>query len=80
MLRGDALIDLSQLTTHHWLQVEMAAKGCVSGTLAEWPSLAQALRLAGIPHNLAMRGAEMRAICQRMLTLKNNPTKKEPHA
>lgn len=29
------------------LQVQMAAKGCVSGTLAEWPYLAGALRRYG---------------------------------
>jgi hypothetical protein len=33
---------------HLRLQLEQAAKGCVSGTLAEWPHLDSALRHSGI--------------------------------
>jgi len=35
------------MTAHRWLQIEMAAKGCVSGTLREWPHLLAALRELG---------------------------------
>lgn len=47
-----------------WLQVEMAAKGCVSGTLREWPMLARALRELG--HNLppSTPAATLRALCR----------------
>ena len=31
------------------IHFEMAARGCVSGTLAEWPMLGLALRKAGYP-------------------------------
>ncbi len=29
------------------VQIEMAAKGCISGTLSEWPHLKSVLRKAG---------------------------------
>lgn len=35
------------INDHDRLQIEMAARGCVSGTLAEWPHLMGALRRSG---------------------------------
>lgn len=31
------------MTDHDWLQIEMAARGCVSGTSDEWPALVGAI-------------------------------------
>jgi len=31
------------LASEVWIQIEMAAAGCISGTLTEWPLLKQAL-------------------------------------
>jgi len=47
-----------------WLQVEMAAKGCVSGTLREWPMLNRAMLELG--HNLppATLAATLRDLCR----------------
>lgn len=36
------------INDHDIFQIEMAARGCVSGTLAEWPHLMGALRRAGV--------------------------------
>lgn len=33
-----------ELTEHDWLQIEMAARGCISGRLSEWPDLITAIR------------------------------------
>lgn len=41
-------IDASKLTAHDWLAVEMASRGCVSGTLGEWPLLMAAFNKAGL--------------------------------
>lgn len=34
---------VAELTADDWLQIEMAAKGCVSGVAGEWPALAAAI-------------------------------------
>jgi len=36
----------SNLTEHDWSQIEMAARGCVSGTSDEWPELRVAIMKA----------------------------------
>jgi hypothetical protein len=50
------------------IQIEMAAIGCVSGTLAEWPHLLSALRKYGKRVNKstsALRAKELsRQICE----------------
>lgn len=33
--------------SHSRIQIEMAANGCISGTLSEWPHLKHALRKLG---------------------------------
>ena len=49
------------------LQIEMAAKGCVSGTLAEWPHLERALRKRGIDMANTATAQEMQAACKSYL-------------
>lgn len=34
---------IRRLTDNDWLQIDMAARGCVSGTSDEWPALASAI-------------------------------------
>lgn len=46
-----------------WLQVEMAAKGCVSGTLSEWPMLSRALKELGHDLPPSTPAATLRALC-----------------
>lgn len=48
----------------HWLQIEMAAKGCVSGTLKEWPMLAAALRKLGHELPPTTPAQELRNLCR----------------
>lgn len=45
------------------MQIEMAAKGCVSGILAEWPHLKHALRKRGIDMLDTANAKEMRDVC-----------------
>lgn len=41
-------MNTSRLTKHDWLQVDQAYRGCVSGTLKEWPHLRHAFKKAGL--------------------------------
>lgn len=65
-------IDVSKLTEHDWLQVDMAARGCISGRLHEWPHLGAAFERAGITRNPAMASDVMRDMCRMMLMLSPN--------
>jgi hypothetical protein len=50
------------LDSHELMQIEMASRGCISGTLAQWPHLLSALRKAGKPatkHTLAADARKM---------------------
>lgn len=49
--------------SHELIQIEMAAKGHVSGTLAEWPHLKHALRKRGINLPDTANAQEMRDAC-----------------
>ena len=54
-----------QLTEHDWLQIEMAANGCVSGTSDEWPDLCAAIeKISG--HNFGFRkpAAWLQGFCE----------------
>lgn len=56
--------------------LEMAAAGCVSGRLSEWPILAAAFHALGVEARLSMGAPEMRARAQaalgRLAGLKRN--------
>ena len=65
--------------SHELIQIEMAAKGCVSGTLAEWPHLKSALRKRGIQMLDTANTQEMRAVCQFWLSTQEAPEQKERH-
>jgi hypothetical protein len=45
-------------------QIEMTAKGCISGTLAEWPLLKLALKNRGIEMLETASAKEMRDVCK----------------
>lgn len=65
-------ITTKHLTEHDWLQINMAAKGCVSGNLAEWPHLKAAFDRAGIHTYLGMPDSTMRDFAK-MLYLIREP-------
>jgi hypothetical protein len=50
--------------SHEMIQIEMAAKGCVSGTLKEWPHLKSALRKRGVRMLDTANAQEMTAVCK----------------
>ena len=54
------------------LHIEMAAKGCVSGTLSEWPMLRRSLRENGLHLDETTDAITLRKICS-LIVSKCNP-------
>jgi hypothetical protein len=54
--------------SHEMIQIEQAAAGCVSGTLAEWPHLKSALRRRGIKLSDSTTADKVREVCKQYLT------------
>jgi hypothetical protein len=55
------------LTPNDQMHLEMAAKGCVSGTLREWPLLRRAFVAAGVVPDENWTTAKMREMAQGVL-------------
>jgi hypothetical protein len=54
-----------KLTDHDWLQIEMAARGCVSGTSDEWPNLRKAIeKITGMPFGPRKTANWMQGFCE----------------
>lgn len=51
----------------HYDQIAPAANGCISGTLSEWPYLAEALIAQGIPMPLGTNSQALQSICRLIL-------------
>lgn len=51
---------MTDLTDSEWLAIEMAARGCVSGRLKEWPLLASAFRKLELGHDPMMWNSKMK--------------------
>jgi hypothetical protein len=62
----------SALTESHWLQIEQAASGCISGTSDEWPELRDAIeRLTS--ERMTRRGADwLQGFCSGAMLMRNN--------
>ena len=58
--------------SHEMMQIEMAAQGCVSGTLAEWPHLKHALRKRGVKMLDTANAEDMRRVCQWYLSVRGS--------
>lgn len=56
----------TRLSDHDLLQVEMAARGCISGQLREWPDLQTALRRAGYSLADSTHAYQIKTICRRL--------------
>lgn len=56
------------------IQLEMAAQGCVSGTLAEWPALRAALCRAGHSLPLSAGAESMATVSRRALGIDEPPS------
>ena len=63
--------------SHEMIQIEMAARGCISGTLTEWPHLKSALRKRGIRMLDTATAEEMRKVCRWYLGLPHVATQEE---
>jgi len=57
-------VPIDDSESQEMMQIEMAAKGCVSGTLSEWPHLKRALRKRGIDMLSTATAQEMRDVCK----------------
>ena len=55
------------VTGRERLALEQAARGCVSGTLAEWPVLASAFRAVGVVVDLDARASVLRLLARAAL-------------
>lgn len=71
------VIDAAYELNHHRLQIEMAASGCISGTLSEWPHLNAALTRLGFDLPLDTRAIELTRICKSIL--RRSDEKSLPH-
>lgn len=52
------------MNPEHRIEIDMAARGMVSGTLAEWPLLKTALKAAGADHPDSTTAAQLKQICR----------------
>jgi hypothetical protein len=71
-------IDVSKLTEHDWLQVDMAARGCISGRLHEWPHLSAAFKRAGLEAQPSTGSFAVRDISRLILMLSPNVPDQRP--
>lgn len=65
-------IDITDLSDDDLLQIEMAAKGCISGALVEWPRLRLAFDRLGLDSSGDMRSEDVREICRGILKIIQN--------
>jgi len=59
--------EIRYLTDFQQMQIKMAAAGCISGYLEEWPFLFKALQDAKQNVHRRMRGHEVSLLCRRLL-------------
>jgi hypothetical protein len=59
------------------LHIEMAAKGCVSGTLSEWPMLRKSLRENGLYLDNNTDANTIRKICSLIVSKCDQTTNEE---
>jgi hypothetical protein len=65
---------LASLTPHDWLQIDQAARGCISGTSDEWPHLCNAIaKLTGRPLLFPEPSAWLRGFCSGILAVAEEP-------
>jgi hypothetical protein len=65
---------LASLTPHDWLQIDQAARGCISGTSDEWPHLCNAIaKLQGKPLWCRQSADWLRGFCSGILAVVEEP-------
>ena len=59
---------MNELTEADWLQIEMAARGCVGGTSDEWPNLRKAIeKITGMPFGPRKTASWLQGFCEGVL-------------
>ena len=66
--RDETEMSIQDSQSHMQIQIEMAAKGCISGTGAEWPHLLHALRHYGERAHKEMGALTLRTAARRVCT------------
>lgn len=65
---------VAELTADDWLQIEMAAKGCVSGVASEWPALAAAInKLRDKPIGPHVSSSWLQGFCEALVAGRRTP-------
>ena len=60
---------MSNLTESDWIQIEMAASGCIGGTSDEWPNLRAAIeKITGRPFGPRKTASWLRGFCEGVLS------------
>lgn len=60
-------VSFDRLTDHDWLQIEQASRGCISGSLYEWPHLMSAIDKAGCSRKIGACMASVVTLCQMLI-------------
>jgi hypothetical protein len=55
------------MSDHDFIQIDSAARGCVSGTLVEWPHLRAALDREGRRLPTDTPATELQAVCREIM-------------
>ena len=56
------------LNDHDWMQIEMAANGCISGTSDEWPDLRRAIeKVRGKEFGPRQSASWLRGFCEALM-------------
>jgi len=61
------------LSEHDRLQIDQAARGCISGTLEEWPDLNNALRLCGYYRDPETCAIDLGELCRKIVAEWSTP-------
>jgi hypothetical protein len=58
-------MNYEKLTEHDWLQIDQAARGCISGTSDEWPALRKAIsKITGKPFEDRKCASWLQGFCE----------------
>ena len=65
-------VRVSTLTEQDWLQVDSAARGCVSGTLGEWPALQAVFSKLGLVCYPNLHSSVVKDMCRLIMSIEDD--------